>query len=161
MRAYVHWLLVSILTVTSLTGCARRVSETRFKYRPLRQIHIAGHIRWTGQIPGRSIKVSATPVPQSIAGAGSSSLEQYILRPNAGTAENDLGDLSKVTGVEVSSRVRKWPLGPWKAGRPRRETGTVKYYVVKVVAPPGWRVTPPMRKISRSTRNADFVLTPP
>ena len=161
MRAYVHWLLVSILTVTSLTGCARRVSETRFKYRPLRQIHIAGHIRWTGQIPGRSIKVSATPVPQSIAGAGSDTFTQYLSRPGAGIADYEFGRLSLVTAIEVSSRVRKWPLGPWKARPLHRETRTVNYYVVRVIAPPGWRVTPPMRKISRSTRNADFVLTPP
>ena len=130
MRVNKCSLLVCMLAVASLPGCPRRVVETKFNYRALREIEIAGHIRWTGRIPGDRITLSATPVPQSIAGAGSSSLEQYILRPNAGTAEYDLGDLSMVTGVEVSSRVRKWPLGPWKAGRPRRETRTVKYYGV-------------------------------
>jgi hypothetical protein len=158
MRAHIHLLLVCMLAVASLTGCARRVVQTKFNHRTLRQIQIAGHVRWTGRLPGGKITVTATPVPQSIAAIGSITSDHYLSRPDAGVESYDF-HLGIVTALEISSRERHWPFGLWRPRPPRREIHTVQYYVVTVVAPPGWRATPAMRKILQSTRNADFVLT--
>jgi hypothetical protein len=158
-RPYVPVVLICLLALTPLEGCRWRRSVTTFTYRQLRQIHVAGHVRWSGQVPRPTLRVLATSFPQSIAGTGSYELTLVLPRSRTGSVEYDLGDLDMVTAAEESRRVRSSPLGSWKARPTRHRIFTVKYYVVRVVPPPGWRAIPASREVRTTTEKADFVLT--
>jgi hypothetical protein len=154
--AFLVFLLLSLLAVAG--GCARRKVTTRYRYTVVGSINVRGHIRWKGHAPPTPLDVSATPIPSSPAGVGAYVLGLAVAPDQDGAVgvAYDLGPQEMTTRARITREEarRHLPTGRAIAG----ETFTVQYYLVRVIPPSGWVVSPPYQKVSSDSDHIDFEL---
>jgi hypothetical protein len=142
------------LTTSSSSSTIKTTYQTRKK------IAVAGQVSWRGNVKG-NIKVTATAVPPLMPGAGPEGSVDFGSRWLKSSASGVYAlpyNFAELTTVwqEVLVRATGNPPPPM----PKLSTHVAQYYLIEVLAPPGWKAVPAQIKVTSSTKKADFVLVP-
>jgi hypothetical protein len=146
-----------LCAAASLAGCAARTISEDYQWTTLRTVRVDGKVEWEGRLEAEHMEIRATAEPQSIAGVGDAQLQRSVPRHQGGrNAVAYAWDLDVEKRATITRVERAW-------GVPRHrsvshQTYAVGYHVVRVRPPEGWTVIPSEYRITKDTKNVDFVL---
>ena len=151
-------LLIAVLTITScIEGCGQRTVSERYQWTTLRTARVQGKIEWQGRLEADYVEIVATAEPQSIAGAGDAGLQMSVPRHQGGrNSVTYRWDLDVEKRATITRIERVW--GVARSRSVRHQSYAVRYQLLRLRPPDGWTAAPAGYRITKNTKNVDFVL---